>query len=112
MRAKRTQHRGRIFATGHHDSNHADIATALARYGPEPFDTTKVGGGFPDLIWPFQGWTVGFEVKRPDGTLTPAQERVHAEWRGGPLFVIQNADDIPAIIEKIQRPTIRRPVIG
>jgi hypothetical protein len=101
-----------VFRTGRHDVNHAEIAEALAHFGPEPFDTTKVGGGFPDLIWPFQGVTVGFEVKRPDGTLTPAQERVHHEWTGGPLFVIESPDEIPAIIEKIQQPTVRRRVIG
>lgn len=101
-----------IFRSGHKDENHKEIAEALARFGPEPIDTTKVGGGFPDLVWPWQGWTVGFEVKRVDGTLTPAQERFHAEWRGGPLFVIQSAADIPAVIEQIQRPTVRRRVIG
>ena len=108
---KRSARRG-VFRTGHHDENHSEIAAALSRFGPEPIDTTKVGAGFPDLIWPFQGVTVGFEVKRPDGTLTPAQERFHAEWRGGPLFVISNAADIPAVIEAIQRPTIRRAIQG
>lgn len=105
--------RSRIFATGHHDANHGEVAAALANYGPEPFDTTKVGGGFPDLIWPFQGLTVGFEVKTPDGKLTPAQERVFKGWRGGPLFVIRDARDLPAIIAHLtDRPQLKTPVRG
>ena len=111
MRTKRPG-RSRVFATGHHDSNHAEIASALARFGPEPWDTSKVGGGFPDLIWPFQGVTVGFEVKAPGGELTPVQERVHKEWTGGPLFVIESPDEIPGFIWKIQQPTVRRRIIG
>lgn len=98
---KRSVRKG-VFRTGHHDANHSEIAAALSRLGPEPIDTTKVGGGFFDLVWPFQGWTVGFEVKTPDGKLTPAQERFHAEWRGGPLFVISDASDIPAVIAALQ----------
>jgi hypothetical protein len=78
-----------VFRTGCHDENHPEIVAALSRVGPEPI-----------------------EVKAPDGTLTPAQVRFHAEWRGGPLFTIQNAADIPAMIEEIQRPTVRRRVIG
>jgi hypothetical protein len=101
-----------VFRTGLHDENHPEIAAALSRVGPEPTDTSKVGRGFPDLVWPFQGVTVLIEVKAPDGTLTPAQVRFHAEWRGGPLFTIQSAEDIPAMIEEIQRPTVRRRVIG
>jgi hypothetical protein len=111
MKTKRVRPAG-LFKTGHWDANHAEIAAALARLGPEPFDTTRVGGGFPDLIWPFQGQTVGFEVKRSDGSLTPAQERVFKEWRGGPLFLIRDAADLPEIIERIQRPTVRKPVLG
>jgi hypothetical protein len=111
MPRKRLPRHG-IFRSGHHDDNHAAIAAALSLYGPEPIDTTKVGGGFPDLCWSFQGQTILLEVKGPDGTLTPAQERFHREWRGGPLFIIQGIDDIPAIIAKIQAPLIRRRVIG
>lgn len=99
-----------LFRTGHHDENHAEIVAALSRFGPEPIDTTRIGSGFPDLVWPFQGQTILLEVKRPDGTLSPPQERFHSEWRGGPIFVIQNAADIPAIVERIQAPTIRRPI--
>lgn len=101
-----------LFRTGHHDENHADIVAALSRLGPEPIDTTKIGAGFPDLVWPLQGQTILIEVKGPDGNLTLPQERFHSEWRGGPLYVIQYAEDIPKLIEAIQRPTIRRAIGG
>lgn len=104
-----------LFRSGHHDSNHAEIAAALARFGPEPIDTTKVGAGFPDLVWPFQGHTILVEVKTPEGTLTPAQLRFNSEWRGGPVFIITSADEIPQMVEAIQRHITviaRRPVRG
>jgi len=99
-----------LFRTGHHDTNHAEIAAALSKYGPEPIDTTRIGAGFPDLIWPFQGVTVGIEVKVPGGKLTPPQERFIAEWRGGPLYVLSDEHDIPAMIADIQKPMVRRAV--
>jgi hypothetical protein len=108
-------HRGTrkgIFRTGHHDENHADIVAALSRLGPEPIDTTKIGAGFPDLVWAFQGMTILLEVKGPDGKLTLPQERFHGEWRGGPLYVIQDVHDIPKLIIAIQRPSVRRAICG
>lgn len=111
MRTKRSRPAS-IFKSGHLDANHAEIVAALSRMGPEPVDTTRIGAGFPDLVWPFQGQTILIEVKRADGKLSPAQERFHSEWRGGPLYVIQNAEDIPAMIAMIHRPTIRRPIRG
>jgi hypothetical protein len=101
-----------VFRTGNHDANHSEIAEALAHYGPEPIDTTKVGAGFPDLVWPFQGVTILIEVKVPGGTLRPAQERFVREWRGGPLYVLSDARDIPAMIVDIQRPMVRKAVCG
>lgn len=111
MRAKRSKP-ARIFKSGHQDANHAAIVEALCQYGPEPIDTTRVGGGFPDLCWPFQGQTVLIEVKTPKGALTPAQVRFIADWRGGPIFIISSAAQIPAMIAEIQKPTIRNRVIG
>ena len=101
MRRKRSKPAA-IFKTGTHDANHADIVAALERLGPSPVDTSRVGAGFPDLVWPFQGRTILIEIKTPDGKLTPPQERFFSEWRGGLLYVISNAADVPILIERIQ----------
>lgn len=92
-----------LFRSGHHDTNHSEIAQALAKFGPEPIDTTKVGAGFPDLVWPFQGMTILIEIKTTEGTLTPAQIRFNQEWRGGPVFVITHVEDIPKMISLIEK---------
>jgi hypothetical protein len=102
-----------VFATGHHDANHADIVAALTRLGPEPIDTSKVGSGFPDLVWPFQGQTILVEVKSWDGSLTPSQKRFHDEWRGGPLIVVTCEADVLAAVESLTKRTkIREAVRG
>jgi len=111
MKPKRT--RRSLFATGHHDENHAAIVAALTRLGPEPIDTSKVGSGFPDLVWPFQGQTVLVEVKAWDGSLTPSQERFHREWRGGPLIVVTCEADVLAAVKSLTgRTEIRAGVRG
>ena len=92
-----------LFRSGHHDENHGRIMARFAQFGPEPIDTTKVGGGFPDAVWPFQGLTVLIEVKTPEGTMTPAQARFSMEWRGGPVYVVTTEDDVPEVIADLRR---------
>jgi hypothetical protein len=102
-----------VFATGHHDENHADIVAFMSKLGPEPIDTSKVGSGFPDLVWPFQGQTILVEVKSWDGSLTPSQKRFHEEWRGGPLIVVTCPADVLAAVETLaKRREVRTAVRG
>jgi hypothetical protein len=102
-----------VFKTGHQDANHAALVAFMSQLGPEPIDTSKVGGGFPDCVWPFQGQTVLVEIKTPDGSLTPAQVRFHREWVGGPLIVVSSETDVLAAVESLtKRPEIRAGVRG
>jgi hypothetical protein len=98
---KRT--RRSLFVSGNHDANHAAIVAFMSQLGPEPIDTSKVGSGFPDLVWPFQGQTILVEIKTPDGSLTPSQERFHREWRGGPLIVVASDEDVAVAVERMTR---------
>lgn len=102
-----------VFKPGHQDANHAALVEFMSQLGPEPIDTSKVGGGFPDVVWPFQGQTILVEIKTPDGALTPSQRRFHEEWRGGPLFVIASEADVLTMVETLTgRTEIRKAVRG
>jgi hypothetical protein len=43
-----------VFKSGNRDANQAAIVAIMSQLGPEPIDLSKVGGGVPDLLWPFQ----------------------------------------------------------
>lgn len=102
-----------LFRSGHHDENHAALVALLSRLGPEPIDTTKVGAGFPDVCWPFQGLTILVEFKTPDGLLTPPQERFRREWVGGPLWTVSSEAEILAAIDALsKRREIRSAIRG
>ena len=55
------------------DSNHAQIMRALRRAGWAVHDTSRLGGGFPDLVAGRDGRVVLIEVKDGAKRLTPAE---------------------------------------
>lgn len=73
------------------DSTHAAIVKALRKVGCKVKDTSRVGGGFPDLVvrcgrftntsgGPSFGKYVLMEVKQPKGRLTEDQKRFIEDW--------------------------------
>lgn len=79
------------------DANHAAVVKALRQCGCSVFDTSAVGGGFPDLVVGCAGKTMLMEVKdgaKPPSArrLTPAQLELHAHWRGGPIAVVLDVE--------------------
>jgi hypothetical protein len=68
------------------DANHAEVITALRRAGCRVWDTSRVGGGFPDALVAARGnRLVMLEIK--DGAkspsrrkLTPAEADFHRDW--------------------------------
>lgn len=94
------------------DSNQQEIVRFLRGIGATVQPTHAVGDGFPDLVVGWRGATVLIEVK--DGSrcpsarrLTPDEERFHAEWRGGPLFVVHDVDDAIRLFQGLQVPAIQ-----
>lgn len=74
------------------------MASALRQLGATVSVLSGVGDGVPDLLVGFRGATFLLEVK--DGSLppskqklTPAEEKWHAEWRGGPKAVVASLDE-------------------
>lgn len=83
---------------GNPDKNQPDIlAFARNRLGVRKDSavvTTGVGGGFPDTVLGFHGLTVLVEVKGKDGKLSPSQVAFMAAWDGGPVLVVDSAEDL------------------
>lgn len=69
------------------DGTHSAVVKALRKVGCQVFDTSRCGGGFPDLvvratkrdIWQTPRILL-VEVKTPRGKLTEDQKRFIADW--------------------------------
>jgi len=85
------------------DANQNDIVNALRRAGATVQSLAANGQGVPDLLVGFKGQTFLFEVK--DGAkpasarkLTPDQVEWHKAWRGGPLVVVESAEQALSVV--------------
>ena len=85
------------------DRNHAEVVAALRKCSASVHSLAREGSGMPDLLVGFAGQTLLMEVK--DGRLppsarrlTPDQERWHAEWRGGPVYIITDVSEALAAL--------------
>jgi hypothetical protein len=86
------------------DANHSAIGKALRAIGASVADTSRVGGGFPDLVVGYRGKTLLLEVKdgrKPPSArmLTDEQKRFATDWRGQWACVISEE----AAIELVTR---------
>ena len=88
------------------DSNQQDIIDALRAAGASVFDTSRVGGGFPDLVVGFGGGigitarTYLMEVKTVNGKLNKKQVKFHNEWRGQ-VDIVRSAEDALKVIGRL-----------
>ena len=85
------------------DANQNDIVNALRRAGATVQSLAANGQGVPDLLVGFKGQTFLFEIK--DGAkplsarkLTPDQVEWHKAWRGGPLVVVESAEQALSVV--------------
>jgi hypothetical protein len=75
------------------DSNHSIIVKTLRDLGCSVFDTSRVGGGYPDLTIGKNGKTVLVEIKANEKSkFTPAQELFMMNWRGSTVARIDSID--------------------
>ena len=75
------------------DGNQAEIMAAFRKCGFSVADTSKVGGGFPDLVIARAGFTALVEVKIPKGKLRQSQTDFAAAWKGH-SFIVRNLGDV------------------
>ena len=79
------------------DQNQAEIVAALRSFGASVCDIHSVGRGCPDIIVSYGGATYLFEIKSPDGKLTPDEIKFHNEWRGV-IHIIYCVEDALAVL--------------
>lgn len=85
------------------DRNQPEIVAALRKVGAQVFSLAGAADGIPDLLVAYRGQSLMLEVK--DGTkppsarqLTDDQIKFHAEWTGGPLFIVNSVGEALAAI--------------
>jgi hypothetical protein len=82
------------------DQNAGEVVSALRRAGCFVRFIEFAHGirGCPDLLVAHGGLTYLMEVKGPRGRLSEAQEKLHAEWHGGPLVTVRTPEEALAAI--------------
>lgn len=99
------------------DSNHRTIIEAFEAMGCEITDTSRVGGGFPDLIVTLDTFVapqahVLVEVKdgsRPPGErrLTPAQVEFRAHHPRLRIVTVLSVEDVQELVRNLRQPLRR-----
>lgn len=82
------------------DANAGEIVSALRRVGAVVRFVEFAHGiaGCPDLLVGWRGVTYLLEVKTPKGRLSDAQKKFHAEWTGGPIYVVRSVEEALAVL--------------
>ena len=81
------------------DERHTEIAAALTASGFSVADTSRVGGGFPDICISRNNICALVEIKTPRGLKTALQRRSAGQiefanqWKG-PIIVAYSASEI------------------
>jgi len=86
------------------DANHGEIVQALRAHGAYVQDSSRMGGGFPDLVCGYAGKTVLIEVKRPGGSiekkLTEHQREWISRWCGGKVWLVSTPEEAIQALEE------------
>ena len=81
------------------DTNQKEIVAALRAIGATVQHLHQVGEGCPDIVVGYRGINWLFEIKRGGGaTLTPAERKWAASWRGQ-YAVVWSAQQAVTIIQ-------------
>lgn len=75
------------------DNNHSEIVKTLRQLGCSVFDTSRVAGGFPDLVVGKNQITCLCEIKSGEKKkYTAAQELFMLNWKGSAVVRINDID--------------------
>lgn len=90
------------------DSNHADIVAVYEGAACTVIDLSACGFGIPDILLglatPTGRKLALVEIKSDDGTLTPAQARFNADFRGPPPRIIRSPEEALEHLRELRRP--------
>ena len=75
------------------DKNHAEIVRGLRQAGLIVHDTSRLGGGFPDLVVLREGHAILLEVKTAKGKLTKDEKEFFDTWQGGPVYIVRSVEE-------------------
>ena len=86
------------------DANHSQIVKTLRELGCSVFDTSRVAGGFPDLVVGVCGKTALVEIKASDkARFTPAQEAFILNWQGSTVARIDSVDAAIRLVNVLKK---------
>ena len=77
-----------------HDANHGELTRGMQQLGISVVDTSMVGNGFPDAVTGLFGFTGLVEFKTSRGKLEDSQVEFGKAWRGGPITIVRNMDEV------------------
>ena len=75
------------------DLNHAEVTRFLKGCGCSVHDTSKVGGGFPDIAVGFRRHTFLVEIKSANGRLLESQKNFGNNWAGDLPIVAYSGEE-------------------
>ena len=91
------------------DNNHKQIMAAFRSLGCSVHDTSRLGGGFPDLVVGINGVNILVEVK--DGSLPPSgrkltekEDEFFRKWKGKAV-IVSSINDVMPIVADLRRKT-------
>jgi hypothetical protein len=86
------------------DANHSLIVKTLRDLGCSVFDTSRVAGGFPDLVVGINQVTCLVEIKADEKSrFTPAQEAFMLNWRGSTVARIDSVDAAIRLVNLLKK---------
>ena len=86
------------------DATHKELTKAFRDMGCSVFDTSRVAGGFPDVVVGKNGKTVLVEFKSTaTSKFTPAQDLFMLNWKGSTVVRIHDIDGVITLVKMLDK---------
>ena len=86
------------------DSTHKELVKALRDMGCSVFDTSRVSGGFPDVVVGKNGITALVEFKSSvTSKFTPAQDMFMLNWKGSTVCRIHDIEGAINLVKMLEK---------
>jgi len=86
------------------DANHSQIVKTFRDLGCSVFDTSRVTGGFPDILVGVNQRTALVEIKSSSqARFTPAQEAFMLNWQGSTVARIDNVEAAIRLVNLLKK---------
>ena len=86
------------------DANHSLIVKTLRDLGCSVFDTSRIAGGFPDLVVGKNSKTALVEIKSGEKTkFTAAQQAFMLNWQGSTVARIHDIEGAISLVKLLEK---------